>query len=100
MKQAVEVLKQGRSAQINPRGNSMTPLIKSGQTVTLKPVRQDELQAGTIVLAKVRGKLYLHKIVRIFPNKPRYLIGNNHGGINGWTTIDKIYGMFSSLESL
>jgi len=44
-----------------------------------RPIRK-----GDIVYVKVRGRFYTHLVVAIGQDG-RYLIGNNHGGINGWT---------------
>lgn len=91
LKQAVEVLQAGKTATVRPKGNSMTPLIKSGQEVQLEPIVVGTyLSIGTVVLAKVRGNLYLHKITAI--QGSRVQISNNHGHVNGWTSAGKIYG--------
>jgi hypothetical protein len=69
-------------------GNSMTPILKSGQR--LKFVKQDEYEVGDVVFCKVRGRyIDAHKIVKK-NNKRGYLIANNHGHENGWTW--SIYG--------
>ena len=69
----------------------MEPRIKSGQTCVLKPiVHGDELKVDDVVLCKVRGKEYLHKIHAI--DRGRYLIGNNKGHVNGWISINSIFG--------
>lgn len=80
---------------IKPKGNSMTPLIKSGQEVLLVPKGHHlaplHWRIGDIVLVKVKGSVYLHKISAIDGN--RIQISNNHGHVNGWTTFDKVYGV-------
>jgi hypothetical protein len=68
----------------------MAPLIKTGQEVTVEPVASDELQAGDIVLCRVRGQYYLHLIKAVQGN--RYLIGNNRGHTNGWVSRPAIFG--------
>ena len=64
-------------------GNSMTPLIKSGQKHVLSPVTLDKVEVGDIVFCKVKGRYYTH-LVRAKGDRG-VLIGNNHGKINGWT---------------
>lgn len=73
-----------------PRGNSMTPLIRSGQSVLLGPIGERELEVGEIVLAKVKGSVFLHKVTAL--DGERVQIGNNHGHINGWTVRRKVFG--------
>lgn len=68
----------------------MTPIIKSGQSVICKPVTEEtQLNKNDVVLCKVNGKYYLHKISAI-KNGVRYQISNNHGHVNGIIT-KKIY---------
>lgn len=82
-------LRQGKTVTLKPKGNSMTPIIKSGEEVTIKPVK-GKLEKDDVVLAKVNGKIYLHKITTI--EKERVQISNNHGHVNGWTKLHHIYG--------
>ena len=59
-------LKQGEICKVVGFGQSMTPILKSGQPVICKPVTKDtELKKGDIVLCKVKGCYYLHKISSI-----------------------------------
>lgn len=62
----------------------MTPLIRNGETVTVAPVGDHALRVGSIVLARVRGRWYLHKIVAI--DGGRFQIANNRGHVNGWAS--------------
>jgi len=82
-----EQLQKGLTVSWRPKGNSMTPIIKSGQRVTVEPVTDPfSIKAGDVVFAKVRGSYYLHLVKRatFTTGEPcKFLIGNNHGGING-----------------
>ena len=75
---------------VSPRGNSMTPRIESGQLVAVRPLKEGEPSKGDVVLAKVNGRVYLHKVTARDGN--RVQIGNNRGRINGWTDISNVYG--------
>ncbi len=55
-------LAAGRSIEINPRGNSMTPKIKSGQQITLSPIGDREIKNDDIVFCKVNGNEYVHLV--------------------------------------
>jgi hypothetical protein len=78
-----------------PHGSSMTPLIRSGQEVTVHRLDAPEaLKAGDIVLARVHGVTYLHKILAVDRARKRVQIGNNHGRVNGWTPWRKVYGIY------
>lgn len=73
------------------KGNSMTPLLNSGEKHTLIPVKIEEVNTGDIVFCKVKGKYYTHLVVAL--GAKGCLISNNHGHINGWSK--NIYGRVS-----
>lgn len=77
-------LKKGETFVTSEKGNSMTPIIASGQSHRLAPVKLDDVSVGDIVFCKVKGSYYTH-IVKAKNDKRGCLIGNNKGGINGWT---------------
>ena len=91
---AIEVLATGQPATLIPHGNSMRPRIESGATVVVRPLLPDEPSVGDAVLVKVRGNVYLHIVQAIKgkAEKIQYLIGNNHGGLNGWASRSSVYG--------
>lgn len=79
-------------------GNSMTPLIRHQQPVTLAPVDPTQLERGDMVFVKVRGRIYTHKVVGL--RRGQVQIGNNHGRVNGWTSLDKVYGIVTEVEGV
>lgn len=79
---AIDELKEKGKTSLKANGNSMMPLIKSGSTVNIE--RQINYEKGDVVLCKVKGNVYIHKVYGISEQKG-YLIGNNSGHINGWT---------------
>lgn len=92
----IERLQRGETVSFRPRGNSMAPRINSGALCTVEPVDAADIGIGDIVLCKVRGNQYLHFVKAI--QGPRFQIGNNRGGINGWITASGIYGRLVSVE--
>ena len=85
----LERLEKGETFRTSEKGNSMTPLIYSGQEHILAPVKLEEVKVGDIVYCKVHGRFYTHLVKAI--NRDKGLqIGNNHGHINGWTK--QVYG--------
>lgn len=79
----IKELTEGRSVRLKPKGNSMTPMIKSGQPIVLSPVDPKDVRVGDAVLAKVNGNYYIHKVTAI-GDDGRFQISNNHGHVNGW----------------
>jgi hypothetical protein len=94
--QYIEKLKSGEVVQFRPRGHSMAPKIESGQLCTVEPVDPSTLRVGDIVLCRVGGSEYLHLVKAI--QGPRFQIGNNRGGINGWVTARTIFGRLRTIE--
>ena len=84
----IAALQAGKTVSFRPRGNSMTPRIKSGQLCTVAPVTLEALRVGDVVLCRVAGAEYLHLVVALGVRGVQ--IANNHGRVNGWTST--IYG--------
>ncbi len=87
-------LRAGETVSFRPRGGSMRGRVESGELVTVAPVAERALEAGDVVLCRVRGAEYLHLIKAV--QGERYLIGNNRGGINGWIGQRWIFGVLVS----
>lgn len=85
----LERLQNGESFITSERGNSMIPLIKSGQEHKLAPAKWEDVEIGDIVYCKVQGNFYTH-LVKAKDEQRGVQIGNNKGGINGWTK--QVYG--------
>lgn len=92
----IKDLQAGKISECRPRGNSMRGRIENGQLVTLAP--NITPQVGDAVLCRVKGKVYIHlvKATQGHGDSIRYLIGNNRGGVNGWTAT--IYGVVTKVE--
>lgn len=92
----VTLLRQGKTIlRYKEAGNSMLPIIRSNQPVTLAPVENCPLRVGDIVFCKVNGNFYTHKISKIRGNQ--YQISNNHRHVNGWVTRNSIYGIVTKI---
>jgi hypothetical protein len=94
--QYIAKLQAGETVEFRPKGSSMSGKIESGQLCTVEPVDPTTLKVGDIVLCKVSGAQYLHFVKAI--QGPRFQIGNNRGGINGWITAGSIYGRCVRVE--
>jgi len=89
-----KALEEGKIFETSEKGNSMVPLIASGQKHILKPVKWEECEPGDIVFCKVKGRYYTH-LVKAKSLDKGLQIGNNKGGINGWSK--SIYGRVSEV---
>lgn len=91
----IKELDEGRSVTLKPKGNSMTPLIQSGQQIVLSPLKgMSPLKKGDVVLAKVKGRYFIHKVSAV-GDDGSYQISNNHGHVNGWSR--QIYGIVTEI---
>lgn len=89
---AAEHLAAGETCKIIGIGNSMTPILQSKQPVICEPVTEDTvLKKRDIVFCKVGRYYYLH-LIHSIRNGETFLIGNNHGHMNGWVSRGKIFG--------
>jgi hypothetical protein len=86
----------GETVSFRPRGNSMTPIIKSGELCTVEPVGDAKLKVGQVVLCKVRGKHYLHLISGVKLDQVQ--ISNNKGFVNGWTPLKNVFGVLTQVS--
>ncbi|MEV4410838.1 hypothetical protein [Catellatospora sp. NPDC049609] len=88
----------GATVRFRPTGNSMVPLIRSREQVTVAPVDPAAVQVGDIVLARVAGTVYLHLVSAVDAANGRVQISNNRGRVNGWTGHARVYGICVDVE--
>jgi hypothetical protein len=70
----LEKLQNGETFVTNEKGNSMIPLINSGQEHKLTPAKWEDCNVGDIVYCKVKGNFYTH-LVKGKIMKKVYLLG-------------------------
>ena len=90
----LEKLQNGETFITSEKGNSMIPLIKSGQDHELTPATWEDVQVDDIVYCKVSGRFYTHLVKAKDPVRGCQ-IGNNKGNINGWTK--QVYGKITNV---
>lgn len=90
----------GQTVTFRPRGNSMAGLVPDRALVRVAPVDPALLAAGDVVLVRVAGGVYLHKVLETDPVRQRARIGNNRGGVNGWTAWAKVAGVATHVDGV
>lgn len=89
-----EALDKEGTGKMKAFGNSMLPIIKSGSLLTFEV--KETYEINDIVFCKVKGRyIDAHKIIKLDTQKG-YLIANNKGRENGWTT--NIFGYVINIE--
>lgn len=87
-------LRVGQPVTFKATGGSMRPRIQNGEIVTVAPLLWGVLpEKGQVVLAKVNGRWYLHLVTATKPGQVQ--ISNNHGRVNGWTSLDNVVGVLN-----
>jgi hypothetical protein len=75
----------------------MTPRIKHRQKCTYAPVlAAQDVKVGDAVFCKVKSSYFTHLVTAI--RGDQYQISNNHGHVNGWITLDSIFGRVIKVE--
>lgn len=92
----INQLNEGQVVSFRPHGNSMQPKIRPGQLCVVEPANRHIIKEGDIVLCRVRGQQYLHLVTALRGNQ--YQISNNKGFVNGWVTLNSIYGKCISVD--
>lgn len=96
-----EKLNEGKAVQFRPKGNSMQPLVESGNLVTVSPIEDyTKIKKGDIVFCKVKGNYYVHLVTAVQQKMGgmRFQIGNNHGHTNGWIGESQMFGKVTKVE--
>lgn len=91
---AVKELEKGHTIARFEYGNSMFPILHSGEYCIVKPITDiNKVKVGDTVLCKVNGYLMTHMVIMKSNTsiKPYFLIGSTHLDIYGWT--DEIFGI-------
>lgn len=70
-------------------GDSLYPLIRSGEYCLIKPIKPSEVKRGDIVFCSVYGGYMVHQVWEISYGSsldvPWFKIGDSHSSIFGWT---------------
>lgn len=95
IEEAVEWLKNGRTIARFEYGDSMYPLLESGEYCIIEPIKDlNKIEDGDTVLCEVGGRLMTHMVMmksNTSKETPYFLIGTTSLYAYGWT--NKIYGL-------
>ena len=79
------LLREGRTVQITPQGNSMFPLFVNGRddAAIIRPIESADIRRGAVVLyRRSTGGLVLHRICKV-NDKGVYFVGDNQTKVEG-----------------
>ena len=76
------MLERGLSVRFEARGCSMSPAIRDGEIVEVKPVALAKLRKNDIVLARSENRFRLHRIVMLDPERGVFVTRGDCGQEN------------------
>ena len=87
-----DTLLEGKTVRVAVNGQSMLPFFRSGSTITLRPVREEELRKYSVVMADAGHAFVVHRIIEVGDDIITLLGDGNLRGTES-VTRDKIYGI-------
>ncbi len=87
-----DLLVEGSQVTVRVKGQSMLPFFRSGSTVLLRPIREEDIKRLNVVFADTGHNFVIHRIIE-FDDEKVTLLGD--GNIYGTETMprDKVYGI-------
>jgi len=95
-----ELLSRGNSVRMNIKGNSMSPTIRLGDIVTLRPIRFENIKKGNVVACRINpsdSTLTLHRVIK---RKKNFIVTKGDASRYGDppTTNENIFGKARLIE--
>lgn len=87
-----DTLLEGKTVRVAVNGQSMLPFFRSGSTIIMRPVREEDIRKYSVVMADVGHAFVVHRIIEV-GDEIITLLGD--GNIYGTeqVTREKIYGV-------
>lgn len=87
-----DTLLEGKIVRVAVKGESMLPFFRSGSTITLRPVREEDIRKYNVVMADAGHAFVVHRIIDIKGDAITLFGDGNIVGTER-VTRDKIYGV-------
>ena len=87
-----DTLLEGKSVRISVNGESMLPFFRSGSTITLRPVKKEDIRKYNVVMADAGHAFVVHRIIEVGDDMITLLGDGNYIGTER-VSPDKIYGV-------
>lgn len=87
-----DTLLEGKVVRVSVKGESMLPFFRSGSTITLRPVHEEDIRKYSVVMADAGHAFVVHRIIDI---KDNFITLLGDGNIYGTEKVsrEKIYGV-------
>lgn len=87
-----DLLLEGSPVRVSVKGQSMLPFFRSGSTVSLRPIREEDFRKYNVVLADTGRNFVIHRIIALDGDMVTLLGDGNIYGTESMTR-DKVYGI-------
>ena len=87
-----DTLLEGKTVRVAVNGQSMLPFFRSGSTITLRPVREEDIRKYSVVMADAGDSFVVHRIIEVGEEYVTLLGDGNYIGTER-VERDKIYGV-------
>ena len=87
-----DTLLEGNTVRVTVNGQSMLPFFRSGSTITLRPVREEDIRKYSVVMADAGDSFVVHRIIEVGEKDVTLLGDGNYIGTER-VSRDKIYGV-------
>lgn len=87
-----DTLLEGKSVRVSVNGESMLPFFRSGSTITLRPVKKEDIRKYNVVMADAGHAFVVHRIIEVGDDMVTLLGDGNYIGTEH-VSPDKIYGV-------
>ena len=87
-----DTLLEGSTVRVSVNGQSMLPFFRSGSTITLRPVKEEDIRKYNVVMADAGDAFVVHRIIEVGEEFVTLLGDGNYIGTEH-VSRDKIYGV-------
>ena len=87
-----DTLLEGNTVRVTVNGESMLPFFRSGSTITLRPVKEEDIRKYSVVMADAGDSFVVHRIIEVGEKDVTLLGDGNYIGTER-VSRDKIYGV-------
>lgn len=87
-----DTLLEGNTVRVAVKGQSMLPFFRSGSTITLRPVGEEDIRKYNVVMADAGHAFVVHRIIEVGEDVVTLLGDGNYIGTER-VTRDRIYGV-------
>ena len=87
-----DTLLEGSTVRVTVNGQSMLPFFRSGSTITLRPIREEDIRKYSVVMADAGDSFVVHRIIEVGEKYVTLLGDGNYKGTER-VARDKIYGV-------